>query len=49
MIYDLSKLDMTLEKLIEKSIAENTDPFTTDADIRFFETEEHAADLATMT
>ena len=31
---------MTLETLIEKSIAENTDPFTTDADIRFFETEE---------
>jgi uncharacterized protein YuzE len=32
--------DMTLEKRIETSIAENTDPFTTDADIRFFETEE---------
>ena len=32
--------DMTLEELIEKAIAENTDPFTTDADIRFFETEE---------
>ena len=31
---------MTLEKRIEKAIAENTDPFTTDADIRFFETEE---------
>ena len=31
---------MTLETRIEKSIAENTDPFTTDADIRFFETEE---------
>ena len=31
---------MTLEELIEKAIAENTDPFTTDADIRFFETEE---------
>ena len=31
---------MTLETLIEKAIAENTDPFTTDADIRFFETEE---------
>jgi hypothetical protein len=25
---------MTLETLIEKAIAENTDPFTTDADIR---------------
>ena len=32
--------DMTLEKRIETAIAENTDPFTTDADIRFFETEE---------
>ena len=31
---------MTLETQIEKAIAENTDPFTTDADIRFFETEE---------
>ena len=31
---------MTLQTLIEKAIAENTDPFTTDADIRFFETEE---------
>jgi len=29
---------MTLEELIEKAIAENTDPFTTDADIRYFET-----------
>ena len=28
---------MTLETLIEKAIAENTDPFTTDADIRFFD------------
>jgi hypothetical protein len=32
--------DMTLEKRIETAIAENTDPFTTNADIRFFETEE---------
>ena len=32
--------DMTLEKRIETAIAENTDAFTTDADIRFFETEE---------
>ena len=32
-------IDMTLEKRIEKAIAENTDPCTTDADIRFFETE----------
>ena len=31
---------MTLEKRIETAIAENTDPCTTDADIRFFETEE---------
>ena len=31
---------MTLEKRIETAIAENTDPFTTDADIRYFETEE---------
>ena len=31
---------MTLEKRIETAIAENTDPFATDADIRFFETEE---------
>ena len=31
---------MTLETRIEKAIADNTDPFTTDADIRFFETEE---------
>ena len=31
---------MTLETRIEKAIAENTDPFTTDADIRFFVTEE---------
>jgi hypothetical protein len=34
------EIDMTIETLIEKAIAENTDPFTTDADIRFFETEE---------
>ena len=34
---------MTLEKRIETAIAENTDPFTTDADIRFFETEWNAA------
>ena len=31
---------MTLETRIEKAIAENTVPFTTDADIRCFETEE---------
>ena len=36
--------DMTLEKRIETAIAENTDPFTTDADIRFFETEEWNAE-----
>ena len=30
---------MTLEIRIKTAIAENTDPFTTDADIRFFETE----------
>ena len=35
---------MTLEKRIETAIAENTDPFTTDADIRFFETEEWNAE-----
>ena len=33
-------IDMTLEKRIETAIAENTDPCTTDADIRFFETED---------
>ena len=38
---------MTLEKRIETAIAENTDPFTTDADIRFFETEEWNAEKAT--
>ncbi|MCH2474038.1 MAG: hypothetical protein MK217_07245 [Gammaproteobacteria bacterium] len=37
---------MTLEKRIETAIAENTDPFTTDADIRFFETEEWNAEKA---
>ena len=37
--------DMTLEKRIETAIAENTDPFTTDADIRFFETEEWSANV----
>ena len=37
--------DMTLEKRIETAIAENTDPFTTDADIRFFETEEFNAEV----
>ena len=31
---------MTLETRIEKAVAENADPFTTDADIRFFETED---------
>tara|TARA_R110002073_G_scaffold276481_1_gene440363 strand:+ start:285 stop:566 length:282 start_codon:yes stop_codon:yes gene_type:complete len=31
---------VTLETRIEKAIAENADPFTTDADIRFFVTEE---------
>ena len=36
----IEEKDMTLEELIEKAIAENTDSFTTDADIRFFETEE---------
>ena len=35
---------MTLEKRIETAIAENTDPFTTDEDIRFFETEEWNAE-----
>ena len=40
--------DMTLEKRIETSIAENTDPFTTDADIRFFETEEWNAAKVTL-
>ena len=44
MVYHVNMMieekDMTLEELIEKAIAENTDPFTTDADIRFFETEE---------
>lgn len=28
-----------IEEAVAKAIAENTDPFTTDADIRFFETE----------
>ena len=36
---------MTLEKRIETAIAENTDPFTTDADIRFFETEDWNAEV----
>lgn len=36
----IEEKDMTLEERIEKAIAENTDPFTTDADIRYFETEE---------
>jgi hypothetical protein len=40
--------DMTLEKRIETAIAENTDPFTTDADIRFFETEEWNAAKVTL-
>jgi hypothetical protein len=40
--------DMALEKRIETAIAENTDPFTTDADIRFFETEEWNAEKATL-
>ena len=39
---------MTLEKRIETAIAENTDPFTTDADIRFFETEEWNAAKVTL-
>jgi hypothetical protein len=37
--------DMTLETRIETAIAENIDPFTTDADIRFFETEEWNAEV----
>ena len=40
--------DMTLEKRIETAMAENTDPFTTDADIRFFETEEWNAAKVTL-
>ena len=40
--------DMTLEKRIETAIAENIDPFTTDADIRFFETEEWNAAKVTL-
>jgi hypothetical protein len=39
---------MTLEKRIETAIAENADPFTTDADIRFFETEEWTAAKVTL-
>jgi len=39
---------MTLEKRIEKAIAENTDPFTTDADIRFFEAEDFKKELKTF-
>ena len=39
---------MTLEKRIETAIAENTDPFTTDADIRFFETEDFKKELKTF-
>ena len=39
---------MTLEKRIEKAIAENTDPFTTDSDIRFFETEDFKKELKTF-
>ena len=39
---------MTLEKRIETAIAENIDPFTTDADIRFFETEEWNAAKVTL-
>ena len=39
---------MTLEKRIETAIAENTDPFTTDADIRFFETEEWNKEVTFM-
>ena len=31
------------ENIDKKLIAENTDPFTTDADIRFFETEKWMA------
>jgi hypothetical protein len=30
----------SIEKRIEKAIAENTCPYTTEADIRYFETEE---------
>ena len=37
--------ELTLEKRIETAIAENTDPFTTDADIRFFETEKWNAEM----
>ena len=39
---------MTLEKRIETAIAENTDPCTTDADIRFFETEDFKKELKTF-
>jgi len=38
----------TLETRIEKAIAENTDPFTTDADIRFFETFDIEEELKTF-
>jgi hypothetical protein len=36
---------MSLEERIEKAIAENSCPFTTDADIRYFETEEHLKNI----
>ena len=38
----------TLETRIEKAIAENVDPFTTDADIRFFETFDIKEELKTF-
>ena len=39
-------MNMNLETRIETAIAENTDPCTTDADIRFFETEEWNTEAA---
>jgi len=40
------EMNMNLETRIETAIAENTDPCTTDADIRFFETEEWNTEAA---
>ena len=34
------EIAIRIEKRIEKAIAENTCPYTTEADIRYFETEE---------
>ena len=44
----MKDIKTNLEARIAKAIKENTCPYTTDADIRYFETEKYRSDLADL-